>query len=64
MTDHTTYLSPFTWRCGSDDMRQIFSEIHRRKLWRRIWVALSPRPCKIWGSIGKKSAGRGPTSTA
>ncbi len=41
MTDHTTYLSPFTWRYGSDDMRQIFSEIHRRKLWRRIWVALA-----------------------
>jgi adenylosuccinate lyase len=41
MTDHTTYQSPFTWRYGSDDMRQIFSEIHRRQLWRRIWVALA-----------------------
>ncbi len=41
MTDHTTYQSPYTWRYGSDAMRQIFSEIHRRRLWRRIWVALA-----------------------
>ena len=41
MTDHTTYQSPYTWRYGSDAMRQIFSELHRRRLWRRIWVALA-----------------------
>ncbi len=41
MTDHTTYLSPFTWRYGSDEMRQLFSEVYRRKLWRRVWVALA-----------------------
>lgn len=41
MIEHSTYLSPFTWRYGSDEMRQIFSEIHRRKLWRRVWVALA-----------------------
>ncbi len=41
MTDHSVYQSPFTWRYGSDEMRQIFSEIHRRQLWRRIWVALA-----------------------
>ncbi|MCR4408251.1 MAG: adenylosuccinate lyase [Anaerolineae bacterium] len=39
--DHETYLSPFTWRYGSDEMRAIWSEIHRRRLWRRVWVALA-----------------------
>src|SRR3972149_2931987 len=41
MFDHETYLSPFTWRYGSSEMRQIWSELHRRKLWRRVWVALA-----------------------
>lgn len=38
---HDTYLSPFTWRYGSREMREIWSETHRRRLWRRIWVALA-----------------------
>src|SRR5512136_134520 len=38
---HDTFLSPFTWRYGSDDMRHIWSEGHKRRLWRRIWVALA-----------------------
>jgi adenylosuccinate lyase len=38
---HDTFLSPFTWRYGSDDMRQIWSEAHKRRTWRRIWVALA-----------------------
>jgi len=39
--DHETYLSPLTWRYGSDEMRRIWSEGHKRRLWRRIWVALA-----------------------
>ena len=39
--DHTTYLSPFTWRYGSPEMRRIWSEVYRRRLWRRVWVALA-----------------------
>ncbi len=39
--DHETYLSPFTWRYGSADMRAIWSEAHRRRLFRRVWVALA-----------------------
>jgi adenylosuccinate lyase len=39
--DHDTYLSPFTWRYGSQEMRRIWSEEHKRRLWRRIWVALA-----------------------
>jgi adenylosuccinate lyase len=39
--DHQTYLSPFTWRYGSNDMRALWSEIHKRRLWRQLWVALA-----------------------
>ena len=41
MFDHSTYLSPLTWRYGSDDMRRIWSEEYKRRVWRRIWVALA-----------------------
>ena len=41
MFDHETYLSPFTWRYGSDAMRVIWSQANQRRLWRRIWVALA-----------------------
>ncbi len=41
MFDHETYLSPLTWRYGSDEMRRIWSEHYKRLLWRRIWVALA-----------------------
>jgi len=39
--DHETFISPFTWRYGSQPMRTIWSEAHKRRLWRRIWVALA-----------------------
>jgi adenylosuccinate lyase len=39
--DFSTYLSPLTWRYGSDDMRKIFSEKHKYELWRKIWIALA-----------------------
>ena len=32
---------PFTWRYGSPEMRALWSEAHKRRLWRRIWVALA-----------------------
>jgi len=41
MFDYGTYLSPLSWRYGSAEMRQIWSEVHKRRLWRRIWVALA-----------------------
>jgi adenylosuccinate lyase len=41
MYDHETYLSPLTWRYGSEEMRRIWSEGHKRRLWRRVWVALA-----------------------
>ncbi len=38
---HETYLSPFTWRYGGEAMRQLWGEEHKRRLWRRIWLALA-----------------------
>ncbi len=38
---HDDYLSPFTWRYGSAEMRALWGESHRRRLWRRVWVALA-----------------------
>ena len=39
--DHSTFISPLTWRYGSDEMKHIFSEEHKRKLLRRVWIALA-----------------------
>lgn len=41
MTDFDRYQSPFSWRYGSNEMRQIWSETNKRHLWRLIWVALA-----------------------
>ena len=41
MTDFTQYQSPFSWRYASPEMRSIWSEIHKRQLWRQIWTALA-----------------------
>ena len=41
MPDFDTYLSPFTWRYGSQEIRQTWSETNKRRLWRKIWVALA-----------------------
>ena len=38
---HDTYLSPLTWRYGSEVMRRIWSEDEKRRLMRRVWVALA-----------------------
>jgi len=38
---HETFLSPFTWRYGSDEMRRIWSDGYKRDLWRKIWIALA-----------------------
>lgn len=44
MTDgftHDTFISPLTWRYGSDEMRGIWSLEYQRRLWRQLWVALA-----------------------
>lgn len=39
--NHETFISPLTWRYGSSEMRKIWSEENKRKLLRKIWVALA-----------------------
>lgn len=41
MTDYTLYQSPFSWRYGSSEMRRIWSEDNKRRLWRFIWLELA-----------------------
>ena len=41
MPDFDNYVSPFSWRYASTTMRRLWSENNRRRLWRRIWVALA-----------------------
>jgi adenylosuccinate lyase len=38
---HETYITPLSWRYGSDEMHAIWSEVHKRRLFRRVWVALA-----------------------
>ncbi|MCA9566267.1 MAG: adenylosuccinate lyase [Myxococcales bacterium] len=38
---HDTWLSPFTYRYGSPEMRKVWSMEHQRRIWRRIWIALA-----------------------
>ena len=44
--DHSTYISAYTWRYGSEEMKEIFSEVHKRKLLRRVWIALAKAEAK------------------
>ena len=46
--DHLSFQSPFTWRYASPEMRAIWSEVNKRRLWRRIWVALAEAQSR-WG---------------
>src|SRR5581483_1581498 len=39
--NHATYASPFSWRYGRAELRSLFSEETRRRLWREVWVALA-----------------------
>lgn len=43
---HDTFISPLTWRYGSEEMRALFSERHRRILFRKVWIALAQTECE------------------
>lgn len=51
--DYTEYTSPFSWRYGSEEMRKIFSEENKYKIWRKIWVELVRAQSKE-GLVGKE----------
>lgn len=39
--NHESYTSPFAWRYGREELRRLFAERERRRLWRAVWVALA-----------------------
>ncbi|HEY1729625.1 MAG TPA: adenylosuccinate lyase [Candidatus Baltobacteraceae bacterium] len=39
--NHESYTSPFAWRYGREELRKLFGERERRRLWRAVWVALA-----------------------
>jgi adenylosuccinate lyase len=47
MPDFENYLSPFTWRYGSAEMRSLWSESNKRLIWRQLWVALAEVQCEF-----------------
>ena len=42
----TSYQSPFSWRYGRPAMRALFSEQTKRRMWRRLWLALAQAQAK------------------
>ncbi len=53
MDNQDVYQSPFSWRYGSPVMRQIWSEQHKRRLWRKIWLALAETQ-KEYGLVSRE----------
>lgn len=49
----STYQSPFSWRYGSEEMRRVWSEKNKYRIWRRIWVALAEAQNEA-GLVSKK----------
>lgn len=55
MNDFSGYLSPYSWRYGTPQMRRIWSEEGKRRLWRSIWVSLA-RVESEFGLLDRKLA--------
>jgi adenylosuccinate lyase len=45
MEEYNRYQSPYSWRYASDEMRYLWSETNKRRLWRKLWVALAQAQC-------------------
>ena len=41
MQEHDKYTSPFSARYSSPEMQELFSEQHKFRTWRRLWIALA-----------------------
>lgn len=44
--NYKNYMSPFSWRYGSENMRSIWSEENKYKIWRKVWVELAKAQSK------------------
>jgi adenylosuccinate lyase len=53
LVSHNAYASPFSWRYGSEELRELFGERARRRLWRAVWVALAEAQAQ-WGLLSKE----------
>ncbi|MBC5811172.1 MAG: adenylosuccinate lyase [Candidatus Eremiobacteraeota bacterium] len=43
---NSSYASPFSWRYGSAELRELFCEQRKRLLWRAVWIALAESQAK------------------
>ena len=41
MSDRSSYISPFSTRYSSPEMQYLFSNDHKFKTWRRLWISLA-----------------------
>ncbi|MBR3095074.1 MAG: adenylosuccinate lyase [Clostridia bacterium] len=41
MSDRSSYISPFSTRYSSKEMQYLFSNDHKFKTWRRLWISLA-----------------------
>ena len=47
MVDYESYQSPFSWRYGSPQMRQVWGEKNKRLIWRRLWVIMAKSQAEL-----------------
>ena len=47
MSDKSTYISPFSTRYSSKEMQFLFSQDHKFKTWRRLWISLAKAEQKL-----------------
>jgi adenylosuccinate lyase len=50
MTGFESFQSPFSWRYGSREMREIWGEEEKRRVWRHLWVAMAEAQTE-WGLV-------------
>lgn len=50
MNDFESFQSPFSWRYGSPEMRKIWGEEEKRRIWRQLWVAMAEAQTE-WGLV-------------
>ena len=53
MISFEDYQSPFSWRYGSPEMRRIWGEENKRRIWRKLWVAMAEAQTG-WGLVTRE----------